>query len=156
MIRTLLWLAAAWTVPVHPPEIAKHLAPLVGEWTRKGKEASYHDRCVWYDRQSFVVCSLTDSASGTRVEAILGYSKADTRYTYQNYGNDGSSRVQYGYPLGTNGLVFTDERVVDGKPTRLTTTMIPQVDGRLQITLDTSVVGGPWQQAGQVYYVPRR
>jgi len=156
MIATLLWLAAVTAAPVHPPEIEKHLAPLVGEWTREGKETTYRDTCVWYDRRSFVVCSLTDSLSGLRVEAIVGYSKDAARFTYQSYSNDGGSRVQYGYPLGANGLVFTDERVVAGKTTRLTTTMVPQADRRLLITAQRSVEGGAWEPAGQVYYVPRR
>lgn len=156
MIGAVLLLAAAAAAPVHPPQIEAHLSTLVGEWTRVGKEGAYRDSCVWYDRRAFVVCSLTDSGTGMRVEAIVGYSKDDARFTYQNYGNDGGSRVQYGYALGTAGLVFTDERVIAGKATRLTTTMIPQPDKRLQITLDRSVMGGPWEQAGQVYYIPRR
>lgn len=155
MIAALLWAAAA-AAPVHPLAIEKHLAPLVGEWTRAGKEASYRDSCSWFDRRSFVVCTLTDVDSGVRVNAIVGYSKERERFTYQNYGNDGGSRVEYGYALGDNGLVFTDERVIAGKATRLTTRMERQPDGRLQITQDRSTMGGPWQQVAQVYYVPRR
>jgi hypothetical protein len=148
--------AAAAATPVHTPEVEARLGTLIGSWTRAGKESSYRDDCVWFDRRAFVVCSLVDSGSGTRVQAIVGYSKADGRFTYQNYGNDGSSRVQYGYPLGANGIVFTDEQTIGGKRTRLTTSMVPQADKRLQITLDRSVMGGAWEQAGQVYYVPRR
>ena len=74
MSGALLWLAAAAAAaPLHPPEIEAHLAPLVGDWTRAGKQATYRDHCVWYDRRAFVVCSLTDGASGLRVEAIVGY-----------------------------------------------------------------------------------
>ena len=159
MIALFLWLAAAdvqAAAPVHPPTIEAHLAPLVGDWTRAGKEATYRDHCVWYDRHAFVVCSLTDSGSGLRVEAIVGYSKDDQRFTYQSYSNGGDSHIQYGYPLGANGIVLTDERKVDGKPTRLTTSLIPQPDGRLHITQDRSVTGGAWQQVGEVYYVPRK
>ncbi len=155
MISALLWLAAAVAAPVHPTEIEAHLAPLVGDWTRPGKEATYRDHCVWYDRHAFVVCSLTDTASGLRVEAIVGYSKDDQRYTYESYSNDGGSHVQYGYPLGDNGIVFTDERNIDGKPARLTTTMIPRPDG-LHMAQDRSVMGGPWQKVGEVVYQARR
>jgi hypothetical protein len=158
MIGALLWAAAAAAAagPVHPREIEEHLAPLVGDWTRAGKETTYRDRCIWYDRHAFVVCSLTDSGSGLRVEAIVGYSKDDGRYTYESYGNDGTSHVQYGFPLGANGLVFTDERKVGGKAVRLTTRMIPQADGRLHIAQDRSVAGGPWELAGEVDYLPRK
>jgi hypothetical protein len=148
--------AAQSGAPVHAPAIEAHLAPLVGDWTRPGQETTYRDHCVWYDRRAFVVCSLTDRLKGGRVEAIMGYSAADQRYTYQNYANNGSSRVQYGYPLGANGLVFTDEQKMDGKPVRLTTSLIPQPDGRLRIVQERSVMGGPWQQVGEVYYVKRK
>ena len=70
MITALLIMAAAAVpAPIHPPEIETHLAPLVGDWTRAGKEATYRDHCQWTDRHAFVVCSLTDSISGARVEA---------------------------------------------------------------------------------------
>ncbi len=154
-----LWLAAAAASPaqpVHSAAVEARLGTLVGDWTRAGLEASYRDRCVWYDRRAFVVCSLTESQSGLRVEAIVGYSEQDGRFTYQSYSNDGTSHVQYGYPLGEKGLVFTDERTLAGKAVRLTTSMIPQLDGRLQMFQDRSVMGGPWERAGEVYYVRRR
>lgn len=156
MIAALVWLAAAAAASVHPPEIEAHLAPLVGDWTRAGKEATYRDHCLWYDRHAFVVCSLTDAASGLRVEAIVGYSKDDARYTYESYSNDGGGHVQYGYALGADGIVFTDERRIDGQPVRLTTTMIPQRDGRLHMAQERSTMGGPWQHVGEVYYVARK
>lgn len=157
MISAILWLAAsAVTASVHPPEIEAHLASLVGDWTRAGKEASYRDQCVWYDRQAFVVCSLTDTASGFRVEAIVGYSKDDQRFTYQSHSNDGGSHIQFGYALGADGLVFTDERKIDGKTVRLTTSMIPQPDGRLRMTQDRSIMGGAWEHVGEVYYIRRK
>ncbi|MES2136935.1 MAG: hypothetical protein V4502_07745 [Pseudomonadota bacterium] len=141
---------------VHSPAIEAHLAPLVGDWTRAGREATYRDNCVWYDRHAFVVCSLTDASSGLRVQATVGYSKDEQRFTYQSYANDGTSHVQYGYSVGTNGIVFTDERRADGKPVRLTTSMIPQADGRLYLAQERSVMGGPWVKAGEVYYVKRK
>ena len=156
MIGQLLWLAAAAAAPVHPPAVEAHLASLVGDWTRAGQETTYRDKCVWYDRHASVVCSLTDSAHGLRVEAIVGYSKADARFTYQSYSNDGGSHVQYGYGLGAAGIVFTDERTIDGKASRLTTSIVPQADGRLHMSQDRSVMGGPWQQVGEVYYLPRK
>jgi len=140
---------------VHSPAIEAHLAPLIGDWTRAGREATYRDNCVWYDRHAFVVCSLTDTSSGLRVEAIVGYSEDEQRFTYQSYGNDGTRHVQYGYALGTNGIVFTDERKANGRPVRLTTTMIPQPDGRLHLAHDRSIMGGPWEKAGEVYYTKR-
>ena len=154
-MSAVMVLLAAASATVHSPEVEAHLASLVGDWTRQGREATYRDHCVWYDRRAFVVCSLTDSASGSRVEAIVGYSKDDGRYTYENYSNDGKSHVQYGFGLGAKGLVFTDERTIAGTPTRLTTSIIPQSDGRLYMVQEQSVSGGPWKKAGEVYYVIR-
>ena len=156
MIFHLMWLAAAAAAPVHPPAVEAHLASLVGDWTRTGKEATYRDHCVWYDRHAFIVCSLTDSSNGLRVEAIVGYSKADARFTYQSFSNDGGSHIQYGYGLGDRGIVFTDERTIDGKPSRLTTSLIPGPDGHLHMTQDRSVMGAPWQKVGEVDYLPRK
>lgn len=156
MISQLIWLATAAAAPVHPPTVEAHLASLVGDWTRVGKEATYRDQCVWYDRHAFVVCSLTDSSNGLRVEAIVGYSKADARFTYQSFSNDGGSHIQYGYGFGDRGIVFTDERTIDGKPSRFTTSIIPDADGRLHMTQDRSIMGGPWKQVGEVYYLPRK
>ena len=148
--------AAAPLAPrVHPPAIEARLESLIGDWTRAGREASFSDQCRWTDRRAFVLCSLADRASGLRVEAIVGYSKDDGRFTYQSYSNDGASHVQYGYPLGAGGLVFTDERSIGGKPTRLTTSIVRQPDGRLHMAQDRSIAGGPWQRAGEVYYLPR-
>ena len=159
MVSPVFWLAlmaVTGAAPAHPQSVEAHLAPLVGNWTRVGLEATYRDHCVWYDRRAFVVCSLTDGRSGGRLEAILGYSKEEQRYTYQSFSNAGDSRLFYGYPLGADGLVFTDERKVDGQPVRLTTSLIPQPDGRLRMVQDRSVMGGPWQRLGEVYYVKRK
>ena len=158
MLPIMLWFtaAAAAAGPVHPPAIEARLGALVGDWTRAGLEATYRDRCTWYDRKAFVVCSLTESGSGMRVEAIVGYSRDDQRFTYESYANDGTSHVQYGYPLGDNGLVFTDERDADGKRIRLTTSMIPQRDGRLYMVQERSIMGAAWEKAGEVYYIERK
>lgn len=153
MIAALIALAAA---AAHPPAIERRLGLLIGDWTRAGKESTYRDHCVWYDRHAFVVCSLTDSASGLRLEAVVGYSKADDRFTYQSFGNDGTGHTQYGYAFGDNGLAFTDERKSGGRPTRLTTTMVLRPDGRLHMAQERSIAGGPWEKVGEVDYVPRR
>lgn len=159
MLPLILWLALSAVEggsSTHAPAVEAHLAPLVGDWTRAGLEASYRDRCVWYDRRAFVVCSLTDSRGGGRLEAIIGYSKEDGRYTYHAYANNGTSRAQHGYALGDNGLVFTEERKIDGEASRFTTSMIPQPDGRLRLVQERSVMGRPWRQIAEVFYVKRK
>lgn len=156
MLVALAMAAAQGATPVHPPAVEKHLAGLIGDWTRAGNEANYRDHCVWYDRRAYVVCSLTDGRNGGRVEAIVGYSAEEGRYTYQSYANNGTGHMSYGYPLGDDGLVFTEERKVEGRVARLTTSMTPQADGRLRLVQDRSVAGQPWERVGEVFYIPRK
>jgi hypothetical protein len=163
MLGWTLWVALAAAhagaqagSSAHTPDVEAHLAPLIGDWTRAGMESTYRDRCVWYERRAFVVCSLSDGRSGGRVEAIIGYSKEERRYTYQNYTSDGTSHTSYGYALGDNGLVFTEERKIGDMATRLTTSMVPQPDGRLRMVQQSSVMGQPWKEVGEVFYIKRK
>lgn len=86
----------------------------------------------------------------------MGYSKVEARFTYQNYMSSGSSRYELGYPLGKNGLVYTDERHSGGEPARITTLVRPQSDGRLHFVQERSVKGGTWEKTVDFYYVRRR
>lgn len=84
------------------------------------------------------------------------YSQKDQRYTYQSYANSGASHIYQGYALGDNGIVFTEERKVESKLARITTSMIPQSDGRLRLVQERSMIGQPEQTVGEVFYIKRR
>jgi hypothetical protein len=34
--------------------------------------------------------------------------------------------------------------------------MIQQLDGRLHLAQERSIMGGPWEKAGEVYYIKRK
>jgi hypothetical protein len=141
---------------IHSPDVEARLAPLIGDWTVAGKEATYRDTCVWFGDRAFVVCSLDSKANGEKVQAVLGYSKARERFTYLNYASDGTSRYELGFPQGERGIVFTDERMTPKGLARVTTYTEPQADGRVRFRQEMSINGGPWQPSGEVYYVRRK
>lgn len=141
---------------VHPPDIEAHLAPIVGDWTVPGQEQTYRETCEWYGKRAFVVCNFSDTSDGSRGQSILGYSKVKERFSYQNYNSLGTSRYELGYPLGKDGLVYTDERLSGGELARVTTLVRPQRDGRLHFVQERSVKGGPWEKVVDFYYVRRR
>jgi hypothetical protein len=140
---------------VHPAEIEARLAPLVGDWTIPGQEASYRETCEWYRNRSFVVCTSTDSSDNSMSQSILGYSASEGRFTYHNYGSAGTSNSRFGYPLGENGLVYTLERRSSAGHVRATTYVTPQPDGRVHFREERSVNGGPWSEAANFHYVRR-
>ena len=141
---------------VHSKEIEAHLAPIVGDWTISGQEQTYRETCEWYGDRAFVACNFVDKSDGSRGHSILGYSKAKERFTYQNYIASGTSRYELGYPLGKDGIVYTDDRPSGGEPARITTLVRPQPDGRLHFVQERSIKGGPWEKVVDFYYVRRR
>ena len=148
--------SASAAAQVHSPEIEAHLAPVVGDWTIPGQEKTYRETCTWYGDRAFVACNFTDMSDGSRGHSILGYSKAKARFTYQNYISTGTSRYELGYPLGKDGIVYTDERLSGDEPARITTLLRPLPDGRLHFVQERSVKGGPWEKVADFYYVQRR
>lgn len=140
---------------VHPPEVEARLAPIVGDWTVEGQEATFRETCIWYRRRSFVVCTSTDSSDGSMSQSILGYSAAEGRFTYHNIESGGTSTSRHGYPHGENGLVYTLERWIAAGVVRATTYLTPQPDGRFHFREERSVNGGPWNEAASFHYVRR-
>ena len=139
----------------HPPYIEARLATVVGDWTIPGQEKTYRETCVWYGPRAFVTCEFEDKADGSFGRSILGYSKAKQRFTYQNYSASGTSRHELGFPHGTRGIVYTDERDSADGLARVSTFLEPQADGRLKFRQERSVKGGPWVQTVDFYYVRR-
>jgi hypothetical protein len=140
---------------VHPPEVEARLGTIVGDWTIAGQEATVRETCEWYRNRSFVVCTSTDSSDGSMSQSILGYSAAEGRFTYHNFGSGGTSNSRVGYPHGENGLVYTLERRTSAGVVRTTTFLTPQSDGRFHFREERSVNGGPWSESANFYYVRR-
>lgn len=140
----------------HAPDIEARLAPIIGDWTIPGQEKTYRETCAWYGQRAFVVCTSTDSSDGSMSHSILGFSKAKGRFTYHNYSGSGSSRSELGFPHGTKGIVYTDERETGDGLARVSTFLEPQADGRLKFRQERSVKGGPWKESANFFYVPRK
>ncbi len=151
----LLLTAAPAAAGVHPPEVEARLAPIVGDWTIEGHEASYRENCVWYADRAFVVCDTTDSSDNTASVSVIGYSKADGHFTYHNYSGSGSSRSEIAFPLGPKGLVFTAERRSAAGVARVSSELVPLPDGRTRFRQQRSVNGGPWTETVVLHYVLR-
>jgi hypothetical protein len=141
---------------IHAPEIETRLDWLVGDWTLAGHEATCRETCEWYGDRAFVVCSSSDSSDGSHSRSILGYSQADGHFTYHNYGHDGRSRSEFGFPAGERGLTFIDQRRTASGWVRSTTTLTPTPDGRIHFRRERSVNGGPWQTTNDFHYLPRQ
>ena len=140
---------------VHPPEVEARLAAIVGDWTIAGQEATFRETCEWYRNRSFVVCTSADSSDASTSQSILGYSAAEGRFTYYNFGSGGGSNARSGYPHGENGIVYTLERRTAAGVVRATTFLTPQPDGRFHFREERSVNGGPWHEAANFHYVRR-
>lgn len=152
----LAFTAAPVVAQTHPPDIEARLATIIGDWTIAGQEKTYRETCEWFGPRAFVVCNSQDTSDGSVSRSILGYSKARGRFTYHNYSASGSSRSEFGFPHGTSGVVYTDERDSAGGLARVTTWVEPQADGRLGFRQARSVKGGPWAETANFFYVPRK
>ena len=152
----LLMLAAqAAAANAHPPEVQAQLAFIEGDWTIKGMEANYRDHCTWFDSRSFIVCDTTDGRRGKHHSiAVLGWSAADGRYTYQQYDDSGRSRNEPCYANSEKGLTCLGE--MDGKEGLVQTRSYiwPTATG-LGIRQEKSVNAGSWTEVGRVDYVHR-
>jgi hypothetical protein len=154
-VAALALVGGAGAASVHPAEIEARLAPLVGDWTIEGHEATYRETCEWFAGRSFVVCNTTDSSDGSASQSVLGYSAFEQRFTYHNYTNSGTSNTRFGYPFGDNGLAYTLERRNASGYYRVTTYIAPQPDGRLHFREERSTNGAPWKETANFYYVRR-
>ena len=111
VIGLAVTLAAPAAAGVHPAEVEAQLGFLAGDWTIKGLEANYRDRCTWFDANSFIVCDTTDKRRGNHHSiAILGWSAADGHYTYQQYDDSGRSRTEPCFANEQKGLTCLGKR----------------------------------------------
>jgi hypothetical protein len=154
----LLFALAAPAAPVvpsaHSPEVTTRLGYLVGDWAIQGVPVkSFRQKCSWYSGASFVLCTFQDQRDGTVGQTIFGYSEIQRRFTYYRLDSRGRSVHQLGYPTGTYGIVFTDERLEPEGQARVQTTL-NLVDEGLHYTQYKSVEGREWQRTGDFLYVP--
>lgn len=138
---------------VQTADVESRLAWLVGDWTVKGQETTYREKCDWFGDRAFVVCHYEDRSDNSRGHSILGYSKADGHFTYHNYRDSGSSNTRIGFPHGKHGLVFVRERRSEGKHLRTSTYLEPRTDGSIHFREDQSTNGAPFEKTYEFDYI---
>jgi len=147
-------LASPAVAGVHPPEVEQQLSFIAGDWTISGYEGKYRDHCTWFDGRSFVVCDTDDRRHGTHHSiAILGYSAADGRYTYQQYDDSGRGRTEPCYANSEKGLTCLGQMQTKDGFVQTRSYIWPTTTG-LGIRQEKSVNAGPWTDVGQVAYIP--
>ena len=153
----LLGLAATAQAPaatIHSADVQTRLGYLVGDWTIEGQSARvFRQKCSWYSSRSFVLCTFEDKRDGSTGQTVFGYSKIERRYVNLRFDSKGGSQFQLGFPSGTYGIVFTDERPEAEGVARVQTTLNLEHDG-LRYTQYRSIEGGSWQRTADVRYVP--
>lgn len=149
-------LASAAVAGVHSPDVEARLTYFVGDWTVKGQEATYREKCDWYGDRAFVVCFSEDKSDNSSSYSILGYSQADANFTYHSYRDSGSSNTRAGFPHGDRGIVYVRERRGDAGHIRTSTFLEPRSDGSIHFREDQSTNGGAWKTSYQFDYVRRK
>jgi hypothetical protein len=149
--------APAGAAPVavtHWASVDARLNYLVGDWIIQGLSSRvFRQRCAWYSGRSFVLCTFQDGRDGTVGQTIFGYSALQRRFTYYRYDSRGRSLYQLGFPSGTYGIVFTDERQEPDGMARTQTTFNLEDEG-LHYTQYRSLEGRNWQRTADFLYVP--
>jgi hypothetical protein len=140
----------------HPPEVEAQLSFLAGDWTIKGKESFYRDRCTWFDDRSFIVCDTADGRPGGHHSiAIIGWSAADRHFTYQQYDNSGRSRSERCFANADKGITCLGSTRTDAGLVETRSHIWPTAAG-LGISQEKSVNAAPWKEVGRVDYIPRK
>jgi len=149
--------APAATAPVaaaHGSSIDTRLNYLVGDWVIRGFSSTvFHQKCSWFSGRAFVLCTFQDGRDSTVGQTIFGYSEARKRFTYYRYDSRGRGLYQLGFPYGTYGIVFTDERQEPEGIVRVQTTFNLEDEG-LRYTQYRSVEGRNWERTADFQYVP--
>lgn len=153
----MIGLATAAPAPapaVHSSEVQTRLGYLIGDWTIEGQSARvFRQKCTWYSSRSFVLCTFDDKRDRSTGQTVFGYSKVQRRYVNQRFDSNGGSHYQLGFPWGTYGLVFTDERFEGGGLARVQTALNLEDEG-LRYTQYRSIEGRAWQRTADFRYVP--
>jgi hypothetical protein len=154
----LMWGLATTAQPpaptIHSAEVQTRLGYLIGDWTIEGQSIRvFRQKCSWYGSRSFVLCTFEDRRDGSTGHTVFGYSKIQRRYVNHRFDSNGVSQYQLGFPSGTYGIVFTDERPDTDGVARFQTSLNLQDEG-LRYTQYKSVEGRAWMRTADIQYVP--
>ena len=146
--------AAAPVASAHSAVVDARLNYLVGDWIIQGLSSRvFRQRCAWSSGRAFVLCTFQDGRDGSAGQTIFGYSQLQRRFTYYRYDSRGRSLYQLGFPSGTYGIVFTDERQDADGMARVQTTFNLEDEG-LHYTQYRSLEGRNWQRTADFLYIP--
>ena len=141
-------LASAQQAP--PKERAPGYAPLeqfIGRWTARGIEATFLERCEWFDGRHHVVCRAeTKRKDGTigHAMSILGYLPRENVYTYHGIGSRGRNETRRGeYRDGM--FFFSTESREGGKVTVSRVRVGPFTGREVPFVEETAVDGAEWK-----------
>ncbi len=155
----LLFLGLAAAPPsatprAHAPNVDARLNYLTGDWIIQGlSNKVFRQKCAWSSGRAFVVCTFQDQRDGTAGQTIFGYSEIQRRFTYYRFDSRGRSVYQLGFPSGTYGIVYADERLEPDGTARVQTTFNLEDEG-LHYTQYRSLEGRAWQRTADFLYVP--
>ena len=146
--------AAKPVAAAHSASVDARLNYLVGDWAIQGlSNRVFRQKCAWSSGRAFVICTFQDGRDGSVGQTIFGYSVLLRRFTYYRYDSRGRGLYQLGFPSGTYGIVFADERQEADGMARVQTTFNLEDEG-LHYTQYRSLEGRVWQRTADFLYVP--
>lgn len=121
-----------------------------GEWTLKGSEATFHERCRWLSPNSYLICEGEDTNPEAPAKWItmLGYSHAEDTYNFSSFYDDGGKFTYTGWLEG-DVWNFVGENTIFNRTEgveiiRRQEILTPTKDG-YHVKATVSVDGAPWK-----------
>ena len=116
-----------------------------GEWTLKGREDTFHEKCSWLSPNSYLICqgSDTDPKDPSQWVTLLGYSHAEDMYNFNAFNGRGGQARYLGWLRGGD-WIFSLNREKGKELLRTQIRISPTKDGFF-LHEEDSVNGGPWK-----------
>lgn len=124
-----------------------------GEWTLKGHEKTFVERCDWLPGKGFVACHAEDRSEErpSFSMSVFGFSEADGMYTYTGFSGSGTQRSLRGN-LHENVWRFYGQSDRAPNWRRWQVTIRPTADG-FHFREEVSDKSGPWRVATEFEYL---
>lgn len=124
-----------------------------GDWTLKGHEKTYVERCDWLPGKGFLACHAEDrsEAQPSFSMSVFGFSEAEGMYTYAGFSGSGTQRSLRG---NIQDNVWRFHGQSDRAPNwrRWQVTITPTPDG-FHFREEVSDRSGPWRVATEFTYL---
>lgn len=124
-----------------------------GEWTLKGHEKTFVERCDWLPGKGFMACHAEDRSESQPAfsMSVFGFSEAEGMYTCAGYSGSGSQRALRG---SRHENVWRFHGQSDRGPNwrRWQVTITPTAEG-FRFREEVSDQSGPWRIATEFEYL---